>query len=292
MISRRALLLPAAPRAAGTLAIHPRVDWAAQQCDPAGPLRKEEAPQFVLFHHSEIRAPRRPDEVVRQLRSFFRYHTTTKGWSDLAYNFLIDPFGGVWEGRSGSLAGPVRGDATGGSQGHAELCCFMGSFTTKPPTDKAVNAAAQLLAWLAERDGIDLHAGRTISFTSRGSNRWPKGATVTTWPVAGHREMSQTSCPGDALYPLLRRRILPAAQQVLDQSASPSRSASLHPTVTPSAPATTLTAPAPGAPPSGTGWQLPAAIGVPAVGVIAAGAWYVQRRRTTGGQPPRRAETP
>lgn len=290
MLSRRALLLPAAPRAARKLTIHPRADWAAQQCDPAGPLRKEEAPQFVLFHHSEIRAPRQPEEVVRQLRSFFRYHTTTKGWSDLAYNFLIDPFGGVWEGRSGSLAGPVRGDATGGSQGHAELCCFMGSFNSTPPTDKALNAAALLLAWLAERDGIDLHAGRTIRFTSRGSNRWPKGATVTTWPVAGHREMSQTSCPGDALYPLLRRRILPAAQQLVNQSASPSPSPSR--TSAPSAAATPQVTPPPGAPPPTAGWQLPAAIGVPAVGAIAVGAWYVQRRRTTGGQPPRRAEIP
>src|SRR5688500_18291358 len=42
------------------------------------------------------------------------------------------------------------------------------------------------------------------TFVSRGSNRWPAGASVTTSTIAGHRDMSMTTCPGDAAYPLVK----------------------------------------------------------------------------------------
>lgn len=61
-------------------------------------------------------------------------------------------------------------------------------------------------AWLADRYAIDLTA--LVTFTSRGSNRWKRGAEVTTDPVAGHRDMSLTACPGDALYPLVRTQLV------------------------------------------------------------------------------------
>jgi hypothetical protein len=57
-----------------------------------------------------------------------------------------------------------------------------------------------VLAWLARRDGVDVTPGAVTSFTSRGSNRWPAGATVQTTTIAGHRDMSRTACPGDAAY--------------------------------------------------------------------------------------------
>ena len=59
-------------------------------------------------------------------------HTgASKGWPDVAYNFFIDRHGTVWEGRAASLEGPVMPDATGGSQGFAQLCCFVGDHTAE-----------------------------------------------------------------------------------------------------------------------------------------------------------------
>ncbi|WP_425308724.1 N-acetylmuramoyl-L-alanine amidase [Ammonicoccus fulvus] len=208
----------AAPGRAGVRQpeIRPRSEW-AEGSNPTGPLQ-EEAPgdvRFLVIHHSESPNSETPASIPGRLRGFYSFHTGTKKWPDVAYNFFVDPFGRIWEGRRGSLAGPVRGDATGGSQGYAQLACFIGDHTRTPPTEEAMQAMSELVAWLADRYAIDLAAGPTIRFTSRGSNRWPEGTEVTTDPVVGHRDMSMTSCPGDALYPLVRSRILPEALTLL-----------------------------------------------------------------------------
>jgi hypothetical protein len=138
------------------------------------------------------------------LRSFYDFHTSPeKGWNDIAYNFLIDTAGGIWEGRSGSLAGAVAGDATGGNQGYSQLVCLIGDFNATDPSPASLTSLTALLAWLADKHGIDTSPGSQVSFTSRGSNLWPSGANVTTSTITGHRTMSKTSCPGDSLYDIV-----------------------------------------------------------------------------------------
>jgi hypothetical protein len=187
-------------------AIHPRADWGAD-LPPKGPLEPER-PQdvrFLLVHHSVSVNDYPAEAVPEELRSFYRLHTAPeKGWADIAYNFLVDRFGGIWEGRAGSIDAPVKGDATGGSQGFALLCCFIGDHRTVAPSAEAQASMVALLAWLAERYAIDPRPGATASFVSRGSNRWSAGASVTTTTIAGHRDMSKTACPGDAAYHLVR----------------------------------------------------------------------------------------
>jgi hypothetical protein len=74
----------------------------------------------------------------------------------------------------------------------------------------------KVLAWLADRHQIDTTPGAQVTITSRGSQRWPRGAKVTTHTIAPHRAMSYTGCPGDTLYanwftpakiPALQRRV-------------------------------------------------------------------------------------
>ena len=199
----------AAPRAPD---IQPREAW-AQGLAPTRALEPERDVRFLLVHHTQTPADA-PEAITRRLRSIYAFHTgRERGWADVAYNFFVDPYGTIWEGRAGSIAGPVRGDATGGSQGFAELVCFVGDFTHEAPTNRALEAMTSLLTWLANRDGLAMN--ETVSFVSRGSNRWPAGATVTTAPIAGHRDMSLTACPGDALYPLVATRLLPDVQRRL-----------------------------------------------------------------------------
>lgn len=183
-----------------------RSTWGAD-LPPKGPL-SEEAPgdvRFLLVHHTASSNAYAQADVPRLLRSIYEFHTgSAKGWPDIAYNFLVDRFGRVWEGRTGSLQGPVKPDATGGSQGFTQLGCFLGDHTSEPPTAAAQVAMGRLLAALAARYGIDLTDGATATFVSRGSNRHPAGTVVTTPTISGHRDMSLTTCPGDACYPLIR----------------------------------------------------------------------------------------
>lgn len=182
--------------------VRPRADWAGKLV-AKGPLQAE-TPRFLLVHHTVSSNTYAETAVAGQIRGFFNFHTGEKGWNDVAYNFFIDRFGGVWEARTGSLAGPVRGDATGGNQGFSQLVCMVGDFTAQPPTPAAVESLSRVLAALAEKYGIDPSPGATTSFVSRKSNRWKAALCVETPTIAGHREMSQTTCPGDALFSIVR----------------------------------------------------------------------------------------
>ncbi len=284
-------------------AIRPRADWGAD-LPPKGPLDSErpEDVRFLLVHHSVSVNDYPVQAVPEELRSFYRLHTAPdKGWADIAYNFLIDRFGGIWEGRAGSVEAPVRGDATGGSQGFALLCCFIGDHRTVAPSAEAQASMVALLAWLAERYAIDPRPGATASFVSRGSNRWPAGASVTTTTIAGHRDMSKTACPGDAAYHLVRNDFptrvaaalgLQVAAPASTTTATAAATTATAPTSTTAATASTTTAAAAlppttqeaAATPERHGdparWQKPAA-GL--IGVLATAALAVRARRRPSG---------
>lgn len=180
------------------LTINPRSSWTSQP--PKGPLSSEDV-RFLIVHHSASHNGHSASDVPAILRSWYDFHTgPEKGWPDIAYNFVIDSEGGVWEGRQGSLDGPVAGSATGGNQGFTQLVCVIGDTNQTPATPAAHASLVQVLAWLAERYGVSTAAGAEVTFTSRGSNKWPEGAQVTTPTIAGHRDMSQTTCPGVSLY--------------------------------------------------------------------------------------------
>ena len=197
---------PAPVPVAADLEIHPRDAWGADL--PPGPIRPE-TPRFLLIHHTaSTNSYRDPRELIR---SVYRFHTSAvKGWSDVCYQFFVGRDGDVWEGRAGALAGPVEADATGGSQGWAQLVCLLGDFSSSPPTAAAVDSLVRLLEWIARRDAIDVTDGAATTFVSRGSQRWRAGATVTTSTISAHRDMSFTVCPGDtvlAMLPEIRRRV-------------------------------------------------------------------------------------
>jgi hypothetical protein len=182
------------------LFIYPRDAWGAN-LPPVGPIEAETA-QFLLVHHTA--SSNSYTSAAGLIQATYAFHTSAaKGWSDVCYEFFIGRDGDVWEGRAGALTGPVVADATGGSQGFAQLICLLGDFTSQLPTAAAQDSLVNVLAWLSDRYAIDIGEAATTSFISRGSQRWPAGTPVTTNTIAGHRDMSYTECPGNALYPLL-----------------------------------------------------------------------------------------
>ena len=93
-----------------------------------------------------------------RVRAEWSFHTYSRGWGDIGYNWLIDPNGVVYEGRKGSS--DTTRDAVGfhdtanyGSMGVA----LLGSFgrTAQPPTPQAMGTLTYLLAWKANQRGID-----------------------------------------------------------------------------------------------------------------------------------------
>ncbi len=188
--------------------IRPRADWAENGRLPTGEMAPEDV-QLLVVHHTLIPGNGyTQDQVPKLMRDIFDYHAgPEKGWPDIAYNFMVDQFGGVWEARFGSLDGPVRGSATGGNQGFAQLCCFLGDLSGQPPTEAAASSMASLLALLADRYNINTSPGATENLVSRGSSRYVEGAQMVLPTLAGHRDVSLTACPGDAGYSFLQQTL-------------------------------------------------------------------------------------
>lgn len=281
--------------------VRPRHDW-ARGLAPTGPLVPERAEdvRFLLVHHTASSNRYGPESVPELIRGFFAMHTgPSKNWPDVAYNFFVDRYGTVWEGRSGSLSGPVQPDATGGSQGFAQLCCFIGDHQAEPPTEESRRSMVALLAALADVYGIDTTAGATAAFVSRGSNRWPAGTPVTAATISGHRDMSLTACPGDAAYPLVRDvfpvevTTLRATRSALPPTPAPPTASTSAPPVAPALEA--VPSAAPSSPPPARGdadaeaWTAPVVLasgGAVAAGVIAGIVVRGRRRqREAGAQP-------
>lgn len=189
------------------LKIFPRTAWATK-AQPAGVLKPETSVKFLLVHHTAGATNYKIEQVPNQIRQIYNFHTgKTKGWADVCYNFFVDRFGQVWEGRQGSINSAVMADATGGSQGFAQLVCLLGNFDTSEPTKEMMESCAATLAWLATKNKIVIDQSKLVSFTSRGSNKWKSGVTVNARPISGHRDMSATVCPGKFVYPLLEKSL-------------------------------------------------------------------------------------
>ena len=190
------------------LVVAPRSAWVPTNAPVVANLDVEPSVAVLIVHHSETSNTYAVEDGPKVLRSFRAYHMSRKkGWPDVAYNFFVDRFGGVWEGRTGSLIAPVAGSATGGNQGGSQLVCLVGNHHTVPPTEAALASLTNLLATLADHYMLPLEPDATTEFASRGSTRWPAGATVRTRTIEGHRGMSMTPCPGDAAF-----RILPTVR--------------------------------------------------------------------------------
>ena len=240
-LASSALALPAR-----SITINPRESW-AEGLEPKGPLASEDV-RFLIVHHSASNNGHAPSQVPAILRGWFDFHTTSRGWNDIAYNFVIDSAGGVWEARKGSLAGAVAGDATGGNQGFTQLVCVIGDTNTQAATPAANASLVSVLAWLGDRYGVPTAAGSQVTFVSRGSNKWPAGTTVTTPTICGHRDMSNTTCPGNSLYGYVTGGLMADVESFRGGSAptsttTPPTTTSSSSTTTTAPPTTTTTSP-------------------------------------------------
>ncbi|NUR16631.1 MAG: hypothetical protein HOQ13_10005, partial [Dermatophilaceae bacterium] len=133
------------------------------------------------------------------VRGIFAYHTQSNGWCDIGYNFLVDRFGRIYEGRKGGLTGFTQGAQAGGFNGETFGVSVIGTFTSVSLPSAVTSAVSRTIAWQADRSSFD--PGSSVVLTSTGGSRYDAGVRVTKPRVMGHRDLSLTSCPGDAAYP-------------------------------------------------------------------------------------------
>ncbi len=168
--------------------IFSRAQWGAdERMRDGGSLRYFEV-HAGFVHHTVNANEYTRAEVPSILRGIYAYHTRSRGWSDVGYNFLVDRFGRIWEGRYGGVDRPVVGAHTLGYNDDAFAMSAIGNFDVKKPTGKMVQAYGALFAWKLSLHGVDATSTRQY-VTSRS---FPA--------VNGHRDAGSTACPGRYLY--------------------------------------------------------------------------------------------
>ncbi|MFC6696686.1 FG-GAP-like repeat-containing protein [Nocardioides daphniae] len=182
--------------------IYSRAQWGANE-----KLRDKSSLRYGTIsagfvHHTVNANDYSADEVPGIIRSIYAYHTKSRGWSDIGYNFLVDRFGRIWEGRYGGVDKAVVGAHTLGYNDYAFAMSAIGNFETAKPSQSMVDAYGALMAWKLSLAGVD--ASSTKQKVGKGTFQ----------AINGHRDAGSTACPGKHLYARLGdiRKIAKSAQ--------------------------------------------------------------------------------
>jgi hypothetical protein len=186
---------------AGAPAIVPRKGWNADE-----KIRRA-APSFAtgvrlaLVHHTAGANGYTAAQAPAIVRGIELYHVKGNGWNDIGYNFLVDRFGTVYEGRYGGIERNVVGAHAEGFNTGSVGVAVLGEYSSLSLAAKARESLAKLLAWRLDLAHVD--PATMQSFISGGNARFPAGLPVFLRTVSGHRDTGFTDCPGTALYTLL-----------------------------------------------------------------------------------------
>ena len=204
-----------------------RADWNADESITdwsKGTATPQFAPDQALTVHHTAGSNDPNQNYSNTVLAIEQYHVLTNGWSDIGYQYLIDPNGVVYEGRysghtslsclttggDGSdfahrssddavVTGAHVGGYNTGNLGIALLGCFDTDPYCQPgtygpndivPTPAAMTALEQLLAKLTTRHG--LNPTGTVNYAN----------SVTMPTISGHKDWPSqaTVCPGGNVY--------------------------------------------------------------------------------------------
>lgn len=163
-----------------------RGEWGADESLRSSSPDYAEDVEAGVLHHTVTGNGYSRSEAPAVVRSIYHYHTQTRGWSDIGYNFLIDRFGRIYQGRAGGVTEPVIGAHAAGYNAGTAGVAFMGNHQHGAGTslsDEAERSTVQLLTWLFDVHHVDAQTDASVS-----------GESLPT--IIGHGDVGSTSCPG------------------------------------------------------------------------------------------------
>jgi hypothetical protein len=200
------LVLAASTLVANKPTIYSRAQWGANE-----KIREQTAPTYGsvhggFVHHTVNANDYTAAEVPAIIRAIYTYHVKSRGWRDIGYNFLIDRFGRIWEGRYGGVTRNVIGAHTENYNGDSFGASAIGNFDIAQPPQAVVGAFGALFGWKLAINGVSA-AAKNVKIGSR----------VFASSIMAHRDTKSTACPGRYLYARMPdiRTIAAAAQRPL-----------------------------------------------------------------------------
>lgn len=197
-----------------------RAEWGADESwkrTTGSCERSFNEPQQVFIHHTVTR--NHDPNPAATVRAMYYFHTRSRGWCDIGYNFLVSRDGRVFEGRWARPYAPwevhdgedradriAMGAHTAGYNSGSIGVSVLGNYESSRLTKATRRALVGFLGWEMDRHDLDplgRHRYRNPSDGTTRSFRY----------IAGHRDGAETSCPGRFLYealPSIRRSVAEA----------------------------------------------------------------------------------
>jgi SpoIID/LytB domain protein len=190
-------------------AVQPRIitraQWGADESLVRGTPSFSDTIKVGFIHHVVSTNDYAPEEAAAQVRAVYSWFVVGVGVNDFGYNFMVDRFGRIYEGRRGSIEGAVVGAHTSGFNAESFAVSFLGNAETLNPSraeaKPIIDAYAKILAWKLSQ--YHRNPQGTAVLTSAGpgpgqgttSMYWP-GETVRVPTILGHGDIGRTACPG------------------------------------------------------------------------------------------------
>lgn len=191
-----------ASAAATTPTIITRKQWGADE-SLRGSTTYNTTVKAITIHHTASSNDYTADTAAAQIRGIYAYDTKGLGWSDIAYNFLVDKFGRIYEGRAGSITAPVRGAHAMGFNTNTMGVAALGNYETTTAPAVMVDSLAKVAGWKLSQYGVDPTATTTLTSAGGTGTKFAAGVVATLSTINAHQNTSYTLCPGKYLFPMM-----------------------------------------------------------------------------------------
>jgi hypothetical protein len=180
-----------------------RAEWGADESRraPNSQYSFDATVTKLVVHHTVT--PNSATDDAAAVRGVYNYHTST-GYNDIAYNFLIGRDGRIYEGRwardypagvahtgEDESGRNVRAAHSTATNTQTIGVALLGDYRSDLPTAAQRSALATFLAWKIRRWDLEVYA-ETVYLDGRRFGT-----------ISGHRDVTATSCPGDAMYSIM-----------------------------------------------------------------------------------------
>ncbi len=155
----------------------------------------------IIIHHTAGTYSNYPtkEKFIIYLQGVYKFHTFTRWWGDIWYNFIIDPWGNIYEWKAGWewVVGAHLKYNNISSIGIA----LAGNFDIDKPTQEQIQALEKLWAVLATKYNINPYT--LVDFHRKWWDKYPYIEEIKNLSIIWHRDAGYTSCPWANLYTLL-----------------------------------------------------------------------------------------
>lgn len=175
--------------------INSRESWGARPVKENRLVERTNSPQLIIFHHpAKNFVSTDINEIKSEIRRIQNLHMLWRGKCDIAYHFIIDPSGSIWQGAV--VDEYQRGHAEGHYDDIGVLILGDFSIRDKNPNPNVLNnnqknAMIEISKWLCYNYNLSINRSTGIS------------------PIRTHRMVNpgETVCPGENAAPWIENEL-------------------------------------------------------------------------------------